>query len=183
MEYNYTFKLDYDKANRLVAFTKTFSIDSRHEGIARCKRIGRTLTISSVNSFSMGSLKFAGEDFDEIPEGEEFYITVPKKKFTKKDVCVSINATQNHTTYATAQGSTSLWFDEVTSYTNVDRIIENQAETKFKIAFNPKLLAKALESFDTDYVELEFSGDISCAFIKDEREEELAVVAPKRLKK
>ena len=82
MEYNCTFKLDYDNANRLVAFTKTFSIDSRHEGIARCKRIGQELTISSVNSFSMGSLKFAGKDFDEIPEGKEFYITVPKKNYS-----------------------------------------------------------------------------------------------------
>lgn len=184
MEYNYTFKLDYEMANRIVAFTKTFGTDDYMEGIARCKKNGRILTISSANNFALGTLKFANEDgFSGIPEGEEFYITVPKKKFTKKDICVTIGATENRTTYTTAQGSTSLWFEEVNRYLDTDKIIENQPETKFKIAFNPKLLAKALEAFDTDYVEFEFSNDISGVYIKSRYSDEMAFVLPKKLYK
>lgn len=183
MEYNYTFGLDYEMANRIVAFTKTFGNDGYREGIARCKKVGRVLTVSSVNNYALGTLRFAADEFASIPEGEEFYIMVPKKKFTKKDVYVTVEATENRTTYTTALGATSLMFEEVKHYVNTDKIIENQPDTQFKIAFNPKLLAKALEAFDTDYVEMEFSNDTSGVYIKSRYSDEMAFVLPKKLYK
>lgn len=183
MKYSYTLTFAVDDANKLVIFTKTFSTGTLvfPEGLARCKKNGNILTVSSLNNHTAGVLTFKRDDMDNIPDDEEFFIMVPKKKFAKKDYFVEITATECKSTYLTALGETSLMFEEVNSYPNVERILTQPTPT-LKIAFDPKLLANALNAFDGDYVEMEFTNSVSGVYIQNESGNKLAYVLPVRMK-
>lgn len=184
---SYTFTLTIEQSNTLVNFAKTFSnvnggYYTQFVQLAKCRRDGNSLDITTFNKSSLAKLKFDVSDSD-IPDGAEFFIKVPTTKFKKNDVYVTITASENETTYKTHNSTQSIQFELTATYPKVDRIVDTQPNATLKIAFDPKLLANTLKAFDGDYVEFEFSNSVSGAFITSADKSEMAFILPVKLQK
>lgn len=143
------FSMWNDVLNTLVDFTKAF-VDTKSRMVqlrnVHCVAHGSNLEVTLVNNNA--AAKVVLPILDEIKDGTEFDITVPKKVDTRVDATVTfIVDTESGRRVCEVGNSYESTYIESGVFPNIDKYWDEREGVR-KIGLNPALLLNALKAFD-----------------------------------